>query len=697
MYLEDCEALAIEHPALVTAIARLDELIVTLTKHDLVTTDSLAWRLNCNEAEVQQVIRLLSLRGLLQESECVRCRCGTLIPQEYWQSAADAGEEQYCSCGRVVRLRSSTELVTCWGVTSQLRTKVDLMNIATARRVAPSPAKEELPQVSAAGVALLLSGGGYRAAAFHLGVLRWMYENGSSEVRPFLRDIKSLVAVSGGALTGVHFSKNRDRYCSDFFSASEPLMTLLTTDHLTEARIQGTTPPGSLFTSLVTASDTMEAINADIDIAITATSLRTGSMLVFKRQSVDEYSHDATGMKMTHHIASSPRISFVLAATSAFPPVFPPIEISNAMFQSKLDPKLLGHLNGDFLADGGIRDNIGIEYYSTIPPQPVTVVSDAGRPFGWIVEGVSGSSAQDWYRRSLRVADILSQRVAELQRERLMESIVVSVDQCAASARTAKIAIDHNAQFYAQHLPESVLSRVPVIATDMSPLTPYEMYALVRGGYDEAGRQMASLNHVPRTGLPDVDFWQRLFAKCENVSQLDGDSPTSFQSLLDSEARRRSVAELFCLLPFKETVREVIKYVGWPRSLTWVLAVFAIAIIAIGISALWVLFKTALLADQHSRVDAIAARIALCEEQKLSNFGVKLSKTHLEALQKFNLGHYGENGSSIEVFIDRLNAGQFGARSVQVVDEKDKMEVHPTKVLHSRKEEGRWKQIDVFP
>lgn len=52
-----------------------------------------------------------------------------------------------------------------------------------------------------ARIGLALSGGGYRAAAFHLGVIRKLFELGLAE------NIKAISCVSGGSLVGAYLAK----------------------------------------------------------------------------------------------------------------------------------------------------------------------------------------------------------------------------------------------------------------------------------------------------------------------------------------------------------------------------------------------------------------------------------------------------------------------------------------------------------
>ena len=55
-------------------------------------------------------------------------------------------------------------------------------------------------------IGLSLSGGGYRAAAFHLGTLNKMNELG------ILQDVDIISTISGGSITGAAYNLNKDSY-----------------------------------------------------------------------------------------------------------------------------------------------------------------------------------------------------------------------------------------------------------------------------------------------------------------------------------------------------------------------------------------------------------------------------------------------------------------------------------------------------
>ncbi|MDF1745885.1 MAG: patatin-like phospholipase family protein, partial [Gimesia sp.] len=56
-------------------------------------------------------------------------------------------------------------------------------------------------------VGLALSGGGFRATLYHLGVIRYLRDAGT------LKSISQITSVSGGSILAAHLLLNWDRYC----------------------------------------------------------------------------------------------------------------------------------------------------------------------------------------------------------------------------------------------------------------------------------------------------------------------------------------------------------------------------------------------------------------------------------------------------------------------------------------------------
>ena len=74
---------------------------------------------------------------------------------------------------------------------------------------------------------LSLSGGGFRATLYHLGVVRFLHDAG------LLRDVTDVVSVSGGSIIAAHLVLNWDRYNAsdhDFDEAAAELLRFMDVD-----------------------------------------------------------------------------------------------------------------------------------------------------------------------------------------------------------------------------------------------------------------------------------------------------------------------------------------------------------------------------------------------------------------------------------------------------------------------------------
>ena len=84
-----------------------------------------------------------------------------------------------------------------------------------APAIAPHARREYLPEQDRRGVALCLSGGGFRAALFHLGAVRRLYEIG------VLDQVGTIAATSGGTVLAAFLAQRRDLWRQPGLSAIE--------------------------------------------------------------------------------------------------------------------------------------------------------------------------------------------------------------------------------------------------------------------------------------------------------------------------------------------------------------------------------------------------------------------------------------------------------------------------------------------
>ena len=255
------------------------------------------------------------------------------------------------------------------------------------------------------GQGLALSGGGYRASLFHLGVTRRLHELG------ILQRLTRLSSVSGGSiLTGflAHrmLAKDSKQLAFDDWEAdvSAPFRKLVRKDIRTgllighigwnwvwpAPRARGLE---RAFRKRLGPRRLVELPRTDegIEFIFLATDIEEGTPFRFTAEKIGTY---VTPESMT--------IAEAVAASACFPPIFGPIKI-------RKDGKTIAHLT-----DGGVYDNTGMEpIWNT---NAVVLVSDAGTPFDFKVPKWFGS-------RIMRYVDIGRNQVGALRRRAIIRRL----------------------------------------------------------------------------------------------------------------------------------------------------------------------------------------------------------------------------------------------------------------------------------
>src|SRR5438046_1406992 len=90
--------------------------------------------------------------------------------------------------------------------TPDARAQASRSNMTGAIPMNPEPVSPVPPNQN---LALTLSGGGFRAALFHLGVVRFLYEAN------LLPRVRHICAVSGGSILAAHLALNWELYTGD--------------------------------------------------------------------------------------------------------------------------------------------------------------------------------------------------------------------------------------------------------------------------------------------------------------------------------------------------------------------------------------------------------------------------------------------------------------------------------------------------
>ena len=274
-------------------------------------------------------------------------------------------------------------------------------------------------------IGLSLSGGGYRAAAFHLGTLRKLKQLG------ILHRINCISTVSGGSITGAYYLLHKDKFedlalklrkstearilfspkmllrlfifiglfvstialfneltCIDTYSkilsiATVMLIVIIIIIFFLHSLIPLTKIKADIYNQLFFNHKKIKDLNCSPEININAANLETGSLWTFSQRNMWDsgYNYPSDGgdkICFINHNEFS--ISLAVASSTAIPQIFNPVKIPQAFFSSKNNIKRALPL----LVDGGVYDNQGL--YRLISSNSTTkcniiICSDASAPF----------------------------------------------------------------------------------------------------------------------------------------------------------------------------------------------------------------------------------------------------------------------------------------------------------------------------
>lgn len=297
---------------------------------------------------------------------------------------------------------------------------------------APPPPKPE------SGVGLCLSGGGYRAMVFHLGVIWRLNE------LALLPKLTRISSVSGGSITAGMLALKWNllgfeagvgtRYVAEVV---DPILNLAGKTIDAGAIVRGLLLPGSISDRIAKAYDKYLFDGATLQdipdepprFIINATSVQTGSLVRFTKGAMRDY-------QVGRFITPTLRLSKAVAASSSFPPVLSP-----TLVRPGLPPEEPPSPGEDLrrppfttelvLSDGGVYDNLGLE---TVWKRCATVlVSDAGGKLG-----PDPKPKRDWARHGIRISDVVDNQVRSLRKRQLISSFVIGEREGAYwSIRTA--------------------------------------------------------------------------------------------------------------------------------------------------------------------------------------------------------------------------------------------------------------------
>lgn len=276
------------------------------------------------------------------------------------------------------------------------------------------------PASARRGTALCLSGGGYRAMVFHLGVLWRLNEVG------FLARIDHFSSVSGGSITaamlGLRWASLGFENCVAARFETEvvaPIRKLASTTIDRGAILGGIFLPGTVadrvrnaYRKRLYGDATLQDLPDRPLFVINASNVQSGVRWRFSKPCLGDY---RVGLVKQPGLDLATAVS----ASSAFPPVLSPARLRFA--HSDFAPGTGKDLQRPpfttevFLTDGGVYDNLGLE--SAWKRCETVLISDAG---GRMAEDPRPSS--DWARHGIRVSAIVDNQVRSLRKRQAVGS-----------------------------------------------------------------------------------------------------------------------------------------------------------------------------------------------------------------------------------------------------------------------------------
>jgi len=275
-----------------------------------------------------------------------------------------------------------------------------------------------------------MSGGGFRSTLFQIGTLTRLNEFG------LLPKLACLSSVSGGSIANGFLASLWPQLAFNAAGMANNLKDIFTTPLIAFCSKSIDVP--SVVTGFINpfkhmSDELVESLDDHLfkkkslqdlpdakagavpRFVFNATSMQSGVRFWFSKEDAGDYRIGVT---------KAPKISLAraVAASSAFPPFFAPLEIdlSGMRFESAKDKAGVKDISdllniADFhdaamLADGGTYDNMALEAvwdtYDTV------WVSDAGSPFE-----PSADVSRDWIREMMRIIDLMM-RADEAERRR---------------------------------------------------------------------------------------------------------------------------------------------------------------------------------------------------------------------------------------------------------------------------------------
>jgi len=389
---------------------------------------------------------------------------------------------------------------------------------------------------------LSLSGGGFRATLFHLGVVRLLRDAG------LLCKVKHICAISGGSILAGHLIQNWDAYNSDddaeFEAAAFEVLRFIQSD--LRGRIVRRMPYRLIAKDWSRRNYLVKNYRQLFRkvrhqgkfvrpaYELLTTNLTTASLCAFGNES---FVSDLDGDLWTRR-TDLPDLPTRVAMSSAFPAFFPPFRMTAK--QIGLDEKAFVPSVQSF-TDGGVFDNLGIRRFSRIIRDQSSreladqihfvILSDAGAKLDWAPEPTSGI-----LKTVVRSVDVAMDRVARLD----LEVAHVKRDPLNTGDPRFRL-VDLGAELSTTEDPHplhvNVQRLLKSVRTDLDEFTELEIRYLVQHGYCVSRFEMRRLAESA-SSINDLN--EQIRVELNAASQKIPNSPP-WNPVLNASKKRRQV------------------------------------------------------------------------------------------------------------------------------------------------------------
>ena len=328
------------------------------------------------------------------------------------------------------------------------------------------------------GIALCLSGGGYRAMLFHTGAVWRLHETG------ILHEVKRVSSVSGGSIIAGVLAKEWTSIADPADVAAFRCRVVQPVRHLASRTIDipavlcSLLPPwrasraiaGSYRRHLFGRMALRNLPDVPLFV-INSTNMQSGALWRFMKHAMRDW-------KIGEIRDPSTEVAVAVAASSAFPPVLSPVVLKFKESQyspgygavdrrAKLRERVV-------LTDAGVYDNLGLETawkrYKTI------LSSDAGTPFK-----MKRRVPLNWLSQSWRTLFLIDNQVRSLRKRQLIQSYVDGLrtgTYWGVASHTEDYHLDDPLEF-----PTDEASRLAALPTRLKSVDSRTQASLINWGY----------------------------------------------------------------------------------------------------------------------------------------------------------------------------------------------------------------------